>query len=345
MARKVLTPLDMTQLEIQNLLLHLIAGNPGGPVEGQIWYNSSTGKLMFRDSDSNVDPTARAEHTGTQTASTISDFDTQVRTSRLDQMAAPTAAVGLNGQKITSLGTPTADTDAATKAYADALSAGRDWKESVRAATTANVALATALENGDAIDGVTLATGDRVLVKDQTAGEENGIYVVQASGAAVRAVDADTAADLSAGATVTVEEGTANADSRWVLTTNAPITLGTTALTFSRDAGETITAGGGLTKTGTTLDVGAGTGITVNANDVAVDTAVVVRKSVASCAAATTTTVTHNFGTRDVTVGVYRNASPYDEIIADVEHTDANNVLVRFAVAPGAGDYRIVVHG
>jgi hypothetical protein len=66
-----------------------------------------------------TDPLARANHTGTQTASTISDFDTQVRTSRLDQMAAPTGSVSLNSQKITSLGTPTTSTDAATKGYID----------------------------------------------------------------------------------------------------------------------------------------------------------------------------------------------------------------------------------
>ena len=66
-----------------------------------------------------TDPLARANHTGTQTASTISDFDTQVRTSRLDQMAAPTGSVSVNSQKITSLGTPTTSTDAATKGYID----------------------------------------------------------------------------------------------------------------------------------------------------------------------------------------------------------------------------------
>lgn len=354
MATDRLTPLDMNGLELLNVLLHVIAGNPGSPAEGQYWYNSATGKFMFRDADSNVDPTARAEHTGTQLAATISDFDTAVRTSRLDQMAAPTAAVGLNGQKVTGLADGTAATDAATWGQVQAHSAGRDWKDSVRAATTANVNLANALENGDTIDGVALATGDRVLVKDQSAPAENGIYVVQAAGAAVRATDADTAAELGPGTTVTVEEGTANADTRWIVTTNAPIVLGTTGLTFTRDAGEVVNAGAGLTKTGTTLAVGAGAtpgsggpggGLVANADDLVIDKDVVVRKVSADCAAATTTTVTHNLGTRDVTVQVYRNASPWDEVLVDVERPNANEVLVRFAVAPAAGDFRIVVHG
>jgi hypothetical protein len=92
-----------------------------------------------------TDPLARANHTGTQTASTISDFDTQVRTNRLDQMAAPTAAFS-KYSKDYSLGTPTDSTDAATKAYVDAVTEGLHIHASVVAATTANVTLASALK-------------------------------------------------------------------------------------------------------------------------------------------------------------------------------------------------------
>jgi hypothetical protein len=106
------------------------------------------------------------------------------------------------------------------------------WKAPVRAATTANGTLATAFENGDTIDGVVLATGDRILLKDQTTGSQNGIYTVNASGAPTRATDADTGAELVC-ATVRVSEGTANADSEWSCTTNAPITVGATALAWS----------------------------------------------------------------------------------------------------------------
>lgn len=109
-----------------------------------------------------------------------------------------------------------------------------DYKNSARAATTANDALATAYENGDVIDGVTLATGDRILLKDQTTGSENGIYTVNATGAPTRAADANTSIAVTAGLVVLVTEGTVNADSIWILTTNDPIVLGTTALVFAR---------------------------------------------------------------------------------------------------------------
>lgn len=145
-----------------------------------------------------------------------------------------TADQSLGGNKLTNLGTPTADTDAATKAYVDAARAGLDVKQSVRVATTAAGTLASSFENGDAIDGVTLATGDRILIKNQSSGSENGIYTVNASGAPTRATDADSSTEVTAGMFVFVEEGTANADSGWVMTNNGAITLGTTALTFAQ---------------------------------------------------------------------------------------------------------------
>lgn len=196
--------------------------------------------------------------------------DTRVRANRLDQMAAPTASVSLNSQNITSLADPVNPQDAATKAYVDAARSGLDVKASVRAATTAPLTIASDLEDGDVLDGVTLATGNRVLVKNQSTASENGIYVVQATGAAVRADDANSSAEVTSGMFTFVEEGTVNADSGWVLTTNNPITLGTTGLVFAQFSGAgQITAGAGLTKTGNTIDVvGTSDRITVNADSV-----------------------------------------------------------------------------
>jgi phage-related tail fiber protein len=212
-----------------------------------------------------VGTTLAATDIPTLTAAKISDFDTQVRTSRLDQMAAPTASVSLNSQKITNLATPTADTDAATKAYVDASRSGLDVKASVRAATTANITLS----GTQTVDGVALIAGDRVLVKDQSTASANGIYVVAASTWS-RSTDADTDAEVHAGMFTFVEEGTVNADSGWVLSTNNPIVVGTTPLTFAQFSGAgQITAGAGLTKTGNTIDaVGTADRITVNADSI-----------------------------------------------------------------------------
>lgn len=215
--------------------------------------------------------TAAASTSINITASQVSNFDTQVRTNRLDQMAAPTASVSLNSQKITNLATPTLDTDAATKAYVDATKQGLDVKDSVRAATTGNITLS----GTQTIDGVAVIAGDRVLVKDQGTASANGIYVV-AAGAWSRATDADVSSEVTAGLFVFVTEGTTNADSGWVLTTNDPITLGSTALTFTQFSGAgQVVAGNGLTKTGNTLDVvTANSGrIVVNADSIDLATA------------------------------------------------------------------------
>ena len=203
-----------------------------------------------------TDPVARANHTGSQTASTISDLATVVKAYRLDEFAAPTSSVGLGSQKITGLADGTAATDAAPVGQVQASANGLDPKASVRVASTGNITIATALNSGDTIDGVTLANGDRVLVKDQTDKTENGIWVVGSTPA--RSTDADGAGELSGGSFTFVEEGTANADVGYVITTNGSITPGTTEhdwAIFSR-AGELV-AGDGLDKTGSTFSVDA----------------------------------------------------------------------------------------
>ena len=208
-----------------------------------------------------TDPLARANHTGTQTASTISDFDTQVRTSKVTDLTAPTGSFSMNSQKITNLGTPSASTDAATVAYVDAATAGLNVHASVQAATTANITLASAVENGDTLDGVTLATGNRILVKNQTTKSENGVYVVKASGAPDRATDYDSTPEVDAGDFIFVEAGTANGKTGWVQT-NVITTIGSDNIEFTQFSGAgTYSAGTGLTLTGTTFSANIGTDI------------------------------------------------------------------------------------
>jgi hypothetical protein len=206
-----------------------------------------------------TDPLARANHTGTQTASTISDFDTQVRTSKVTDLTAPTSSFSMNSQRITSLGTPSASTDAATVAYVDAATAGLNVHASVKAATTENITLATAVENGDTLDGVTLATGNRILVKNQTTKSENGVYVVAASGAPSRADDYNSTPEVDAGDFIYVEAGTANNKTGWIQT-NAITTIGSDDIEFTQFSGAgTYTAGTGLTLTGNVFSINTAT--------------------------------------------------------------------------------------
>ncbi|MAK96629.1 MAG: hypothetical protein CL996_03935 [Euryarchaeota archaeon] len=170
--------------------------------------------------------------------------------------------------------TPSNANDAASKSYVDSTINGLDVKESVHLATTAAGTLASDFANGDTIDGVALATGDRILIKDQADASENGVYTVNASGAPTRATDFDADSEVTAGAFFFVEEGTVNGNNGFTLTTNDDITVGTTDLTFTQFSGSgQITAGTGMTKSGNTLNVVGGDGIVANANDLAIDLA------------------------------------------------------------------------
>lgn len=397
--------------------------------------NAITGNVLDSPTVGGATPAQlrdRSTHTGTQLASTISNFDTQVRTSRLDQMAAPTAAVDLNGQKITGLSDGSATQDAATYGQLLAVIEGKKWKDPVRAATTANITLS----GTQTIDGVALAVGDRVLVKNQTAAAANGIYVV-ASGAWTRTADAN-AADEVTNATVIVNEGTANQGDVFTQTTTI-VTLGTTAQTWVKtgEGNQTYAADGttlelngstfsikDLGVTAAKLAVGAvdltttkvtgvapvargGTGhstyaigdllfasatgalsrlagiATGNAlisggvntapswGKVGLTTHVSGTLPVANGGTGGTTAaaartnlgattkfavdigggstgeyvVTHNLGTRDVQVDVFRNSTPWDTVIVDIERTTINTVTIRFAAVQPAASFRVVVVG
>lgn len=190
--------------------------------------------------------------------------DVRVRANRLDQLAAPNAAVALNSQRITGLADPTSAQDAATKNYVDLTMQGLDPKASVKAASTANIA---SLSGAMTIDGVALVAGDRVLVKDQATTSANGVYVV-ATGAWARADDLSAWSEFVS-AYLFVEQGTVNADVGFLCTVDAGGTLGTTAITFVQFSGAgQVVAGAGLTKTGNTIDAVGANGIVANADDI-----------------------------------------------------------------------------
>jgi hypothetical protein len=366
--------------------------------DGSTWtqtnaFGSVTAQTSYGASSGNGSATtyARADHThgtpalGTATPNAIAGVTgsagTATTPSKEDHTHAftPAADLSMAGYKLTSVGTPSADGDAANKGYVDSVAQGLDTKASVVAATTTNGTLATAFANGSVVDGVTLATGNRILIKNQTDATANGIYVVAASGAPSRSADMDNGTEFP-GAYAFVEQGTVNGDTGWVCTNNAPVTLGSTNITFTQFSGAgTYTASNGVLLTGSNftfapetgkglqtgsegaaiklattsglnvasdLAVGAGNGISVLTNTVAIDSAVVVSKYAANVGdgSATSITITHNLGTRDVVVTVYEATGSYAEVICDVNHATTNTITLLFSVAPTSNQYRVVVH-
>ena len=217
-------------------------------------------KAMVVDSNSTIDTVkTNALHlSGTQLTSTATELNL------LDGITA------IDTDLSTVAGTHTTLVSAlAAKTYIDNTRSGLEVKDSVTAATTANITLS----GTQTIDGIAVTAGQRVLVKDQTTASQNGIYVVDAS-AWSRATDADTAAEFNSGVFFFVEKGTDNADNGFVMSQDATINFGTTDITFSQFSGAgQITAGNGLAKSGDTLSVNTGTGITVTGDNVVIDTA------------------------------------------------------------------------
>jgi hypothetical protein len=310
-----------------------------GAVTAQTSFGAASG-------NGSANSASRSDHTH----GTPAHGDADHSTVELNDLAAPDGTVSFNNQVLSNLADPSADQDAANKRYVDGVAQGLDVKQSVRVATTAAGTLASSFENGDTIDGQTLATNDRILIKNQAAPEENGIYTVNASGAPTRALDANTWGELIS-AFVFVEIGTANADTGWVSTVDAGGTLNTTAVTFAQFSGAgTYTGGAGLTLSGTTFAVGAGTGIAVNADDVAVlrtdaNGRVPLRYSATyGDGAATSYNIDHNLNSLSIDYRVWR-VSDGKEIQVDATVSTVNRLIVAHNVAVASNAMRVVVIG
>jgi hypothetical protein len=184
-------------------------------------------------------------------------------------MAAPTSAVDFNSQKITGLATPTADSDGASKGYVDSVAQGLDVKDSVKVATTASITL-SGLQS---IDGVTVSADDRVLVKNQSTGSENGLYLAK-SGSWARTDDLAAGVN-AAGVFVFIESGSTQADQGFVCTSDSgSAVVGTNSLSFTQFSGSgSFTAGDGLDLNGTTFsaDLKANSGVVISGGEIALD--------------------------------------------------------------------------
>lgn len=247
-----LSPIDLALNEIRNAVIHQLASDPASPTRGQFWFNTTSNVFKIYDGTAN------------RIVAELSNS--------LDQFVAPAADLSVNSHKITNLLTPVASTDAATKGYVDSVALGLDVKASVRAATTAAGTLASSFANGSVIDGVTLATGDRILIKNQAAGAENGIYLVPASGAPTRSTDCNSASTYLSGAFTFVESGTTNSGSSWVVGTQGSINVGTTSVSWVQFNGSiSYAAGSGLTLAGNSFSVNTtGVSTEINAGNVRV---------------------------------------------------------------------------
>lgn len=234
-----------------------------------------------------------------------------------------------------------------TKTYVDSAIQGIQWKAPVRAATTASGTLASAYANGSAIDGVTLATGDRILLKDQSSGAENGIYTVNASGAPTRAVDMDANTEVP-NFVVDVREGTVNADQAFVCTNNGAITIGSTALVivdFVKAAIPTATtsvAGKVLLASQAEAEAKTDTAKAV----VSADLTNFPIKKIATIGDGVTTAiaVTHNLGSKDV-ISQVRDASTDAVVLCDIVNTSTTVTTFTFAVAPASNAIKVVIIG
>lgn len=249
----------------------------------------------------------------------------------------------LQSQKIISLADPTGTQDAATKNYVDNVARGLDWKPSVKALASANVA---SLSGTTTIDGIALSAGDRVLLIGQTTASQNGPWVVNA-GAWTRPTDFNDGTSATSGAAFSVEQGTSFGDKVYMLTTDGAITVGTTSLAFSTLGGGTVyTGSNGVSVSGSAITgvaVASG-GLTVGASGFQVDTSKVPFKYATNVpSGSTTATITHNLGTTDVIVQVYEIGTG-NLVQCDVQAATTNTVVLTNAVTWAATTYRCVVH-
>ena len=418
-AKKYLNAIDLVKNELQNAVIQNLASAPSSPVEGQIYYDTTvhafyswngttwiSGGLAFGAVTAETTFGASSAN-GTAVTAPRSDHthgnpvhDTAAHAAvALSGLAVPTGNVPFNAKKITGLADPTLAQDAATKNYVDGLVQGLDIKADVKVATT--VALTGTYVAGSAgadggtgvgatftmtatgvqvIDGITLLLSDRVLIKNQAAGLQNGIYTVTIVGSAGVATQFTRATDynnnvvgqVTVGTFNFVSEGTAQGSTSWVQNTKGTSTtpvdgikFGTDSLVYAQFSGAgTYSASNGILLTGVNFTfvpltngglqtasgggsilLPASSGLVTDATGLHIDTAIVTRKFAQLLStSATAYTITHNLGTLDVIVQVYLVADG-SEVSVDNLRATTNTVTLNFATAPSINAYRVVILG
>ena len=253
----------------------------------------------------------------------ISDLVSVIRSQQLQQLAAPNAPVSMAGQRLTDLPMPSAPGDATSKQYVDSVTAGLNFKQACRVASTGSMSL---MMPGTTIDGVVLNNGDRVLVKSQSTASENGIYVFSSpSSPMARSADANTNGEVNTGMFVWIEEGTNNGNNAYVLATQGDIAIGTTDLTFvvfsATGSGGSATAGPGINVSGNQVSVR-----TVSSNRITVASNGVDLNAVATPGTYTSVTV-DQYGR--VTTGTSVAAQPASAALSAIAGLSANGMAVR----------------
>ena len=252
-----------------------------------------------------------------------------------------------SANKVINLPTPTNSGDAATKGYVDSAVEGLAWKDSCRVSSAAsNINLASP---GATIDGVTMASQDRVLVRSQTTASQNGIYVWNgASTPMTRALDANTFAELEQ-AVVSVEEGTdANTTFRQTAVNGTLETTSVTFVSFGTSAPTATESTAGITLLATQAKTDAGTDDASAVTPLKLKNWSGAPKRFAATfgdGSATSYTITHNLNTRDVVVNVFPTSGQYDNIICDVQRPTVNSVVLVVTPAPASNSLRAVIVG
>lgn len=424
---KFLNNINLVQNELQNARIQNLSSDPGTPVEGQIYHNSTDHKLYYYNGTawvpcvdtwvSNISVTAPITTTGGATPTiaitaasgggagsfaaadyttlhAATDANTASAIVKRDASGNFTAGT-ITATTVTGLSAPSGSSDAVNKAYADGLVNGLSWKQAVRVASAAALA-ANTYSNGSSgvgatltgnsngaltVDGVAVATSDRVLVKNEVTASHNGIYIVTVAGSGgaayilTRSTDSDTSAKLINEA-VFASEGTANADTSWVQTTDSPITIGSTSVVYAQFGSGTSYTGTSnrIDVTGTVIDISAtyvgqtsittlgtittgtwsATTIALNKGGTGATTAAGARANLVAAGiysvavgdgSSTSIDITHSLNSRDVVTTLYQNSSTYDVVLCDVRNKDANTVTLLFAVAPTTNQYKVVVLG